>query len=113
MRFPFPWAVGEVSSFTSTERGEIERIELDQIDFKRRLLLILLQLQEYRLLQKSNPSGNAGKARKAVPEWNCERKYLSSPVGKGVIQIKKSQKERIRIRIKRRIGFSGNGISQS
>jgi len=72
-----------------------------------------LQLQESRLLQKSNPSGNAGKARKAVPEWNREIKYLSSPVGKGVIQIKKSQKERIRIRIKRRIGFSGNGISQS
>jgi len=61
----------------------IERIELDQIDLKKRLLLILLQLQEWRLLQKSNQSGNAGKARKAVPEWNCERKSLSSPIGRG------------------------------
>lgn len=69
----------------------IERIFLDQIDLKKRLLLILLQLQEWGLLQKSNQSGNAGKARKAVPEWNCERKSLSSPVGKGVIQMKKSQ----------------------
>lgn len=44
----------------------IERIELDQIDLKKRLLLILLQLLEWRLLQKSKKSGNAGKARQSI-----------------------------------------------
>ncbi|PNY04770.1 LRR receptor-like kinase resistance protein, partial [Trifolium pratense] len=53
------------------------------------------------------------KARKAVQEWNREISFINIISGRERSHSNKEVTKRIRFWIKRRIGFSGNGISES